>query len=141
MRLHPGEPAFGPWQPMSVTEAVDKAIRAWPANRLATLAVDGGSSSGKTTLGERIVAAIAGAVVVHTDDVAWWQSVFDWVDLLVEGILEPALRGEAVTYRPPAWDRRQRAGAISVPAGARLLIVEGVGAGRRELARYLDGVI
>ena len=47
-----------------------------------------------------------GAVVVHTDDVAWWHAAFDWVDLLVEGVLAPARRGAAVAYRPPKWDER-----------------------------------
>ena len=33
-------------------------------------------------------------------------------------------------YRPPAWDERGRAGAIEVPAGLELVLIEGVGAGR-----------
>jgi hypothetical protein len=77
-------------------------------------------------------------VVIHTDDVAWWHSFFNWEDLLLAGILEPARRGEAVTYRPPAWDERGRTGTIEVPAGTRVLLIEGVGASRLSLAEHLD---
>lgn len=105
------------------------------------LAVDGCSSGGKTTLAGRLAAAMPGAVVVHTDDVAWWHAAFDWVDLLVDGVLAPVRRGAAVSYRPPKWDERGRPGAIEVPAGASLVVVEGVGAGRRELTGLLDGVV
>ena len=78
---------------------------------------------------------------MHTDDVAWWHSCFDWADLLAGGILEPLRKGRSVSYRPPAWDERDRPGAIEVAATTELVIVEGVGAGRRELTDLLDGVI
>lgn len=112
-----------------------------PAGRPAIVAVDGRSAGGKSTLAGRLAAEIPGTVIVHTDDIAWWHAVLDWADLLVEGVLEPVRRGESVSYRPPKWDERDREGSIDVPAGTRLLIVEGVGAGRRELAARLDGVI
>lgn len=105
------------------------------------VAIDGRSSSGKTSLSRRVAALISGACVVHTDDVAWWLSFFGWTELLVAGVLDPVRRGEAVSYRPPAWDERGRDGAIEVPAGATLLLVEGVGAGRRELAPLLDAIV
>jgi hypothetical protein len=34
-------------------------------------------------------------------------------------------------FRPPRWDEHQREGAILVPAGCTLLIIEGVGAARK----------
>jgi hypothetical protein len=80
-------------------------------------------------------------VIVHTDDVAWHHSFFDWDDLLVQGVLEPVRRGLPVHYRPPAWEARGREGAIEVPAGLDLLVVEGVGAGRRELSDLVDAVV
>ena len=78
------------------------------------LAVDGRSGSGKSTLVARLAATVPSTAVVHTDDVA---------------------------YRPPPWDARGRAGAITVPAAAPLLVVEGVGAGRRAFAPHLDALI
>jgi len=112
-----------------------------PVGRPAVLAVDGRSASGKTTLAAHLSSAVPSSAVVHTDDIAWHHSVFDWVDLLVSGVLVPVRQGLAVSYRPPAWDAHGRPGAVTVPAGCRLVIVEGVGAGRRELAPFLDGTI
>ena len=105
------------------------------------VAVDGRSASGKTTLAGRLAAAVPGAAVVHTDDIAWHHAVLDWDDLLRVGVLEPARRGEAVAYRPPKWDEYGRAGAVVVPAGVRALIVEGVGATRRTLSPLLDATV
>ena len=105
------------------------------------LAVDGRSSSGKTTLAGRLRDAVPGSAVVHTDDIAWWHSRFGWADLLIEGVLEPARAGRAVAFRPPRWEDRGRLGAIEVPADCSLLIVEGVGAARRESAHLIDVAI
>jgi hypothetical protein len=75
------------------------------------------------------------------DDVAWHAPLFGWSDLLASGVLEPLRRGEVVSYRPPAWDLRDRAGSIAVPAGQSLVVIEGVGAGRRELAGLIDCLV
>jgi hypothetical protein len=105
------------------------------------LAVDGRSSGGKTTLAGRLQGAVPGSAAVHTDDIAWWYSRFGWADLLADGILTPARAGRPVSYRPPQWDERQRHGAIEAPADCPLLIVEGVGAARREIAHLTDAAI
>lgn len=109
--------------------------------RPAVLAVDGRSGSGKSTFASAVCAHLPGSVVVHTDDVAWWESFFGWDALMATGVLEPARRGGDVRYRPPAWETRGREGRIRVPAGARLLIVEGVGASRRSLAHLVDASV
>jgi len=109
--------------------------------RPALVAIDGHSSSGKSTLASRLAAILPRAAVVHTDDVAWHHSVLDWGDLLVTGIVEPVRAGRAVAYRPPAWDERERAGAIEVPAGVDWLLVEGVGVSRAELAPQFHAVV
>jgi len=110
-------------------------------DRPVVLAVDGRSSSGKTTLAARLREAVPGSAVVHTDDLAWSHSRFGWADLLVDGILVPARAGRAVAFRPPAWETRQRSGAIEVPTGCSLLIIEGVGAARRESTHLTDAAI
>jgi hypothetical protein len=116
-------------------------VLAQPPRRGSTriVAVDGGSAAGKSTFAARLASALD-APVLHTDDVAWWESFFGWWPLLVAGVLEPLSRGEDVRYRPPAWDRRERPGAIEVLAGP-AIVVEGVGASRRELRPYLDRAI
>lgn len=78
---------------------------------------------------------------MHTDDVAWYHDFFDWADLVRDGILAPLRAGRDVAYRPSAWDDRDREGAIAVPAASPLVIVEGVGIGRRELAEWLDDLL
>lgn len=132
------EPA---WRVAPLSELVAQLVPPSVAGRPRIVAVDGRSASGKTTLAARIADAVRGAVVVHTDDVAWAQSVFDWTDLLVDGVLRPARDGAAVAYRPPAWDERGRPGAIVVPAGAPLLVVEGVGSSRQALNPWLDAAV
>jgi hypothetical protein len=142
LRLLAGEPAAGPWQaaPLAAVAAgLMRVGRQRAGDRSpVVLAVDGRSSGGKTTLAGRLQGAVPGSAVVHTDDIAWWYSRFGWAGLLADGILVPARAGHPVRYRPPPWDQRGRPGAIEVPAGGPLLIIEGVGAARRECAHLID---
>jgi hypothetical protein len=108
---------------------------------LVILAIDGRSNNGKTSLAVRIAEAVPGAAVIHTDDIAWEHSRFGWADLLTDGILVLLNRGEAVSYRPSRWDERGREGSLNVPAGCPLLVIEGDGAGRREVAHLIDALI
>jgi energy-coupling factor transporter ATP-binding protein EcfA2 len=133
--LPDGEPDCGPWRAVAVADLY--AALGLPR----VLAVDGRSGSGKSTLVDRLAATVPGVAVVHTDDVAWHHDFFDWADLLVDGVLVPWRAGRDVAYRPPPWDARGRPGAITVPSGAPLLVVEGVGAGRRAFAPYLDALV
>ncbi len=143
MSLPANEPAAHPWRVATLAELLEVIFDASeaPEGRPRVVAVDGRGASGKSTLAKRLGAAGFTAAVVSTDDVAWYHSFFDWAELLATGVLEPARRGEPVSYRPPAWQQRGRAGAIEVPAGRQLLLVEGVGAGRRELTALLDAVV
>lgn len=145
LQLAPEEPEARPWHAELLTVVVEGLTRLGagrhPGDRSRVLAVDGRSSSGKTTLAARIQAAVAGSAVVHTDDIAWWHSRFGWADLLIDGILMPVHRGEPVTFRPPSWAEHGRGGWIDVPASCPLLIVEGVGAGRREVTYLVDALI
>ena len=143
MALGEGEPAVARWRVVRLTELAGLVLDAagTSTGRPPIVALDGRSSSGKTTLARRLEGAIPGAVTVHTDDIAWWHSCFGWAELLAYGVLEPLWRGQAVAYRPPAWEERDRPGAIEVASDASMVIVEGVGAGRRETAHLLDAVV
>jgi len=105
------------------------------------VAVDGRSSSGKTTLAGRVNDAVPDSYVIHTDDIAWAHSRFGWTDLLVSGVLEPLRQGRAMAFRPPAWTAHNRAGDIEVPTDLSLVIVEGVGAGRLDLSHVMDATV
>ena len=142
LQLAPEEPEAGPWRVERLTTVVNAVTRrGLDQDRPVVLAVDGRSNSGKTTLAARIGDAVPGSAVVHTDDIAWEHSRFGWADLLIDGILVPVHQGQAVSYRPPRWDEHGREGSIEVPAGCPLLIIEGDGAGRREVAHLTDTVI
>lgn len=140
MELGPGEPAAGPWRVERLDVFARSLADAAPArtSRPLVVAVDGRGGSGKTTLAARLRRLLPAAAVVHTDDVAWWHSRFGWGDLMIAGVLEPLYAGRGVRYRPPAWDTRGRPGHIEVPAAARVVLIEGVGASRRTLADRLD---
>lgn len=140
MKLGPGEPAVGRWQVTPMIELVrlvfDRDRK--PPERPWVVAVDGRSGSGKTTIADHLHRLVAASAVVHTDDVAWHHSFFDWSELLIEGVLKPLHHGEAVSYRPAGWESQGRPGAIVVSAGLDLVIVEGVGASRSEVTPWID---
>jgi len=140
--LHEIEPSFGPGRSQPIASMVGELMAPKrPSCGPFLLAIDGRSSNGKSTLAERIAAVMSGSSVVHTDDVAWWQSRFGWNDLLISGVIEPLRHEEAVDYRPPAWDARDRPDSIASPAEAALVVIEGVDSGRSSLAQRVDAVI
>ncbi|GAA2986842.1 hypothetical protein [Streptosporangium longisporum] len=143
MRLHPGETEAVGRRVVSVPDAVQLLRDASPGvtGRPRVIAIDGRGGAGKTTLAERLRAAVPGSAVVHTDDVAWNHAYFDWGAVLVENVLRPLRRGEAVDFRPDAWIAHDRPGSITVPAGAEVVWVEGTGVAREELAPWLDASV
>ncbi len=148
MRTFAGEPVAGPWQAVTPEGLADELVRVGLESRVASsrtgalvIGVDGRGAGGKSTLAAVLASVVPGAAVVHTDDVAWSHSFFDWEALLVEGILEPLSRGDAVDYRPPGWVERGREGAIVVPQDTGLVFVEGVGSTRASLRPWLDAAV
>jgi hypothetical protein len=145
LQLAAEEPEAGPWR-VELLSAVANAVSSRgpdrsSSGRPAVLAVDGRSNNGKTTVAARISEMVPGSVVIHTDDIAFAHSRFGWAVLLIDGILVPVHQGPAVSYRPPRWDEHGREGSIEVPANCPLVIIEGDGAGRREVAHLIDTLI
>jgi len=141
--LPESEPAAGPWRVAPIAQLLDRVRDGAPIglDRPWIVAVDGRGAGGKSTLARRLQAAVPAAAVVHTDDVAWNEPLFAWAPLLADGVLEPLRRGDAVDFRPPAWETHGRPGSIVLPAGLDLVIVEGVGAGQAALSPLLDAVV
>lgn len=143
LRLPPEEPSFGPWEVRPIPAFVQSIQAAFPKDMggPGIVAIDGRSAGGKTTLATLVSQAVPNATVVHTDDIAWHHSFFDWTDLLLSAVLEPVRAGRSVAYRPSAWEERGRKGTIGVPPDCSMVILEGVGAARRELAHAVDAVV
>lgn len=101
------------------------------------VAVDGPGGAGKSTFAHRLAAALDGAPVVHTDDFAGWDSQFDWYPRLLSQVIERLSRGEPGHYQRYDWVRRELAEWHDV-ALTPVVILEGVGAARREFAPFLS---
>ena len=117
-------------------QAVAQTILARTARPL--VLVDGVGGSGKTTLA-RTLAAVMGAGLVHTDDVAWWSDPLAWDQELIAGVLDPWRAGRTVRYRPSGWVSKNRIGHVYAD-GQAPLVVEGMGVIRdtlRPLAGFL----
>ncbi|WP_405777107.1 uridine kinase [Streptomyces sp. NBC_01538] len=100
------------------------------------IAVDGHAGSGKTTFAGRLAAALDGAPVLHLDDIASHDELFAWTRRLVGQVLEPLRQGENASYAPYDWTSRHFGAPRTLPA-APVVLVEGVGAGRRAIRPYL----
>jgi uridine kinase len=140
VKLGPGERSAAPWQVMPIRDFVDFVLNVGDTAHFRPwiLAVDGRSGSGKSTTADLLHRSVPDSMVVHTDDIAWHHSFFDWSDLLIEGVLKPLQGGKDVHYQPPGWRTNGRPGAIEIPASLNLVIVEGVGASRTEVMPWID---
>ncbi|ARF71464.1 hypothetical protein B7C62_03730 [Kitasatospora albolonga] len=114
------------------------ALRALPPScgPVRLVAVDGHAGSGKSTFAGRLAAALGGAPVLHLDDLATHEELFGWVGRLREQVLLPLSRGEPARYAPYDWTGR-RFGPARTLEPAPVVLVEGVGAGRREVRPWL----
>ncbi|MQY11851.1 hypothetical protein SRB5_19700 [Streptomyces sp. RB5] len=123
---------------MNPIETLAAELRALPPScgPVRLVGVDGHAGSGKSTFAARLAAALGGAPVVHLDDLATHDAYFGWPERLRAQVLEPLSAGRDAAYEVYDWRRREFTGTRPVPA-APVVIVEGVGAGRRALRPVL----
>ncbi len=74
--------------------------------------------------------------MLHLDDVATHEELFTWTGRLLRQVVEPLRRGEPARYAPYDWTARSFGPSRELPA-APVILLEGVGAGRRALRPYL----
>ncbi|MET3985162.1 hypothetical protein ABIC27_003039 [Streptomyces sp. PvR034] len=100
------------------------------------IGIDGHAGSGKSTFAGRLAEALGGAPVLHLDDVATHEELFAWTERLRAQVLDPLAAGRAARWAPYDWVARGF-GPERVLEPAPVLLVEGVGAGRRALRPFL----
>ncbi|MGV9565587.1 uridine kinase family protein [Streptomyces sp. NPDC003480] len=122
---------------MAIHTLASRLLRLAPScGPVRLIGVDGHAGSGKSTFTARLAAALDGAPVLHLDDIATHEELFAWTDRLLREVITPLGRGGTAHYRPYEWRTRSFAPARSLPP-APVVLVEGVGAGRRALRPHL----
>ncbi|MFE1442871.1 uridine kinase [Streptomyces sp. NPDC058739] len=123
--------------PSSLPELA-RRLRALPPScgPVRLVAVDGHAGSGKSTFAGRLAGALGGAPVLRLDDIATHEELFAWTDRVLRQVVEPLSRAEPAAYRPYDW-RARCFGPPRELAPAEVVLIEGVGAGRRALRPYL----
>ncbi len=112
--------------------------------------VDGPAGSGKTTLANRLVAALGGessagpgtfdparacargapAQLLHADDMyEGWDGLETLDAVLVDDVLEPLAAGRDASFRMWDWEQSARTHEVPVPVRP-FLVIEGVGVGQ-----------
>ncbi|MGN9793781.1 uridine kinase family protein [Streptomyces sp. OZ13] len=105
------------------------------------VAVDGHAGSGKSTFAGRLADALGADVpVLHLDDLATHEELFDWTGRMLSQVIEPLAHGLDAAYHPYDWNLRRFLAPRVLPA-APVVLVEGVGAGRRALRPYLAALL
>ncbi|MFD9938681.1 uridine kinase [Streptomyces massasporeus] len=130
-------PSFRPAPGHAVRDLAARVRRLSPScGPVRLVGVDGHAGSGKSTFAERLAAALDGAPVLRLDDIASHDALFDWTGRLRDQLIEPLSHGRAAHYAPYDWRARRYGSPRPVPP-APVILVEGVGAGRRALRPHL----
>lgn len=124
--------------PGTVIHDLASRLRRLPAScgPVRLIGVDGHAGSGKSTFAGRLARALDDAPVLHLDDIASHDELFGWTGRLLAQVIEPLGRGETAHYAPYDWHTRRFGPPRTLPP-APVILLEGVGAGRRALRPHL----
>jgi uridine kinase len=116
------------------TASLAELVRAAPPRLGAVrlVVVDGPAGSGKSTVADRLAAALGAAPVVHMDDLydGWAGLGGDVWHRLREQVLQPLAAGRPGRFRRYDWHEGRFADWREVPLGP-VVVVEGVGSAAR----------
>jgi uridine kinase len=99
--------------------------------------VDGYGGAGKSTVARLIAAELNNSTIVPTDDFASWDGQFDWWPRMIQQVLKPLAFGLPARYQRYDWNLRQLSEWIDLPRLPSFVLIEGVGATRKEFDAYL----
>ncbi|MEU6542496.1 hypothetical protein [Streptomyces sp. NPDC046859] len=132
-----GAPALPPTSGRTIHELASRLRRLPPScGPVRLIAVDGHAGSGKSTFAPELARSLGDAPVLHLDDIASHDELFDWTARLTAQVIEPFARGGAALYTPYDWRARRFGPSVALPPEP-VVVLEGVGAGRRALRPYL----
>ncbi|MCF2536425.1 uridine kinase [Streptomyces nigra] len=130
-------PALPPTSGRTIHDLASRLRRLPPScGPVRLIAVDGHAGSGKSTFAGELARSLGGAPVLHLDDLACHDQLFGWTDRLITQVIEPLTRGRTAHYAPYDWRARRFGAPVALPPDP-VVVVEGVGAGRRALRPYL----
>ena len=130
-------PALPPTSGRTIHDLASRLRRLPPScGPVRLIAVDGHAGSGKSTFAGELARSLGGAPVLHLDDLACHDELFGWTDRLIAQVIEPLTHGRTAHYAPYDWRARRFGPPVALPPEP-LVVVEGVGAGRRALRPYL----
>lgn len=135
MKLYEGETEFALTRFVTL-EALGELLSAAASDQVTVIGIDGRSGGGKTTAARKL-GEILGATLLSTDDFAWWHSMFDWPEMIIQNAINPLRAWRDIDYKPEAWVEREREGSITAKSN-RFVIVEGVGATQIAMRDALD---
>jgi energy-coupling factor transporter ATP-binding protein EcfA2 len=105
------------------------------------VAIDGPSGSGKSTLADELAAELD-AVIIRTDDFATWDDPVAWWPRLRDGVLVPLADGRPGRYTKTDWvGGEPRPGPVITVNPSKVLLLEGVSAGRRSVRHLLSALV
>jgi energy-coupling factor transporter ATP-binding protein EcfA2 len=105
------------------------------------VAIDGPSGSGKSTLADELAADLD-AVIIRTDDFATWDDPVAWWPRLRDGVLVPLARDRPGRYTKTDWTNgTPRPGSMITVNPPKVLLLEGVSAGRRSVRPLLSALV
>ncbi len=136
------EPAAAPGSPQETAQLVlDLALSRRPTlGETRLVSIDGPAGSGKSTLAAGIAELDPGARVVHMDDLYDGWKGLGSVARQISTLVRPLALGRTGFYRRYDWHRGEFAETVDVEP-VPLLVLEGVGSGRAELATMITVLV